>query len=887
MLSDLLYRLRGLLFRQRLEDELRAELEFHLEQENEKYVRSGVPQQEADRLARIAIGGEEQIRQQCREARGTKLLEDFLQDLRYGTRAMARSPVFTITIILTLALGIGSCSAIFSIVDAVLLRPLPYGHANRLVYLFTPNAHYPNVPLEAFGPSNADFFELQKESRSYSNMTAFEQGTYSSASENVTVRVEGARVDGNFFSTLESVPETGRAIEPSDDRPGQSNVAVISHALWQSMFAETPQILSRSLNLNGAHYNIIGVMPAGFGYPHVTDFPDGVAEGTAAGTDVWVPLALTPQQKADREDSSGYAVARLKPGVSVRQAYTEMKTIMARVNLLHQTDRRGWGAQLTPLPDEAVGPAGKLMQLLAAAVCFVLLIACGNAANLLLARASSRTHEVGLRATLGAGKGRIIRQMLTESLMVGLAGGLSGIFLASAFLRGLLLLNPGNIPRIHEASIDNRTLLFTLMTAMFTSVLFGIVPAVVSSRINLAESLKTGGWGSIGGRNRVGRILIVGQLTMVVVLLLCAGLLLRSYAKVQAVQTGFSTSTISMGLQLDAQYASHEQRMAFFQTLLDRLENIPGIQAVGVINALPLSHSESMDWLWVEGYPNQKDQAVNGRAVTSQYFSAMGIRVLEGRGIGDEDRSGHPPVVVINQAFANQYFDNHSPIGRRIRLSGPADPWRTVVGVVRDVRHTSIESRPAPEVYTPLWQTDIGGRGYIAIRSALPPSEIAASAREILRNIDPNVALANITTMADLVSEANAKRKFQTILLSAFAAMALLLGVIGIYGLLTYSVKQRSREMGIRIALGATRKRVLSLVVFQGIKLAGLGLVIGLIAAMALERFLVSWLYEVSALDLMTFIIVPLLLLGITIASSVIPAVGAAKADPIRTIRCE
>jgi predicted permease len=887
MLSDLLYRLRGLLRRQRMEDELRAEVEFHLERETEKYVRSGLSHQEAARLARIAIGGEEQVRQQCREARGTKLFEDFLQDLRYGARAMARSPVFTTTIILTLALGIGSCTAIFSIVDAVLLRPLPYGHANRLVYLFTPNAHYPNVPLEAFGPSNADFFDVQKQSRSYSSITTFEQRNYSSVSENMTVRLQGARVDGSFFSTLESFPETGRAIEPSDDLPGHSNVAVISHALWQSMFAETPQILSRSLNLNGAHYDIIGVMPKGFGYPHITDLPDGVADGTAAGTDVWAPLALTPQQKADREDASGYAIARLKPGVSIREAGSEMKTIMARVDLLHQADRRGWGAQLTPLPDEAIGPARKLMRLLAGAICFVLLIACGNAANLLLARASSRLHEVGLKATLGAGKGRIIRQMLTESLLVGLAGALSGTLLAYALLRGLLLLDPGNIPRIHEASIDARALFFTLITAVFTSVLFGIVPAVVSSRINLAESLKTGGRGSIGSRDRAGRILIVGHLTMVVVLLLCAGLLLRSYAKVEAVQTGFSTSSISMHLQLDAQYASREQRLAFFQTLLNRLENLPGVQAVGVINALPLSHSESMDRLWVEGYPNQKDQGVNGRTVTPQYFAAMGIRILEGRGIVDEDSSGHPPVVVINQAFANQYFDNHSPIGRRIRMSGPADPWRTVVGVVRDVRHTSLESPPVPEVYTPLGQTGVGGSGYIAIRSTLPPAEIATSARKILRTIDPNLAMANVTTMGDLVSEANAKRKFQTILLSAFAAMALLLGMVGVYGLLTYSVKQRTREMGIRIALGASRERVLWLVLFQGVKLAVFGLAIGLIIAVALERFLISWLYEVSALDPMTFIIVPVLLLGITIASSVIPAMSAAKADPMRTLRCE
>ena len=888
MLNDLIYRLRALLFRQQMEDELQTELEFHLEREADKYSKTGIAPEEAMRLARIAIGGQEQVRQQCREARGMRLFDDLLQDFRYGTRTMARNPGFTIVVVLTLALGVGSCSAIFSVVNAVLLRSFPYGHAKQLVYLFTPNSHYSNIPLEAFGPSYADFFELQRQSHSFSSMTAFEQASFSSASENMAVRVEAARVDGNFFSTLQSFPEIGRAIDPSDDRLGHNNVVIISHALWQSMFAKTPQILSRSLNLNGARYTIIGVMPSRFGYPHLTDFPPGVGVGTAAGTDVWVPLALSPQQKADHESSSGYAVARLKPGVSVHEAYSEMSTIMARVDLLHQADARGWGAYITPLPDEAIGPARKLMWLLLGAVFFVLLIACGNAANLLLARASSRTHEVGLRATLGASKGRMVRQMLTESLMLGLAGGVAGILLAYALLRGLLLLNPGDIPRLNEASIDARVLLFTLIIAIFTSAVFGIVPAVVSSRINLVEFLKSGGSrGSIGTRNRLRNALIAGELGLVFVLLSGAGLLLHSYVNVESVQTGFSSSTVSMNIQLDAQYHTREQRLAFFRTLLGKVEILPGVQAAGVINALPLSNSENMSSFWVEGYANQKDQLVNDRAITPKYLSAMGIPVLQGRALTDGDTAGHPIVVLINEVFAKQYFASQNPVGRRIRTSGPNDPWRTVVGVVRNVHHAGLESAIAPEVYEPLWQTDIGGRAFVAIRSSLPPADLATSVRAALRTIDPNLALADINTMADLVSVATAQRRFQTTLLTAFAGMAMLLGMVGIYGLLSYSVKQRAPEIGVRIALGASRECVLSMIVRQGLQLALIGLLLGLACAIALERLLVSWLYEVSALDPVTFIVVPILLLAVTIASSAIPAIRAANIDPMRTLRCE
>ena len=821
-----------------------------------------------------------------RDASGTKLVDDLLQDLRYGVRTLSNSPGFSILTILTLALGIGACTAIFSIVNAVLIRSLPYGGVERLVYLFTPNSHFPGVPIEAFSPFYADFFDLQRQSHSYSSMTLCTPAQFTSASQNTAVRVDGARVDGNFFSTLQSVPEIGRAIGPEDDRPGHNNVVLISHALWQSMFAGSAQILTRSMRLDGALYQIIGVMPAEFGYPHSTDFPPG--EGVGDKTDVWVPLALSPEKMAARDDSPGFAIARLKPGISVRQAQTEMSTIMVRLDLLHSADWRGSGAFVKPFRDSAVGSVRTLMWLLLGAVSLVLLVACGNAANLLLARAAARTHELGVRATLGAAKGRMIRQMLTESLLLGLAGGLAGIVLAYAFLRGLLRLNPGGIPRMNEASIDARVLVFTLIVAVLTSVIFGMLPALFATRINLIEFLKTGGnRGTVGTGNRLRSGLIIGELGLVVILLAGAGLLLRSYINIESVPAGFSSSTVSTDIRLDADYGTREQRLAFLRTLLGKIQSIPGVESAGVINALPLSTSESIGTVWVDGYANQRDQLVNDRYITPQYFQAMGIPVVRGRSFTENDASGHPIVEVVNEAFAKKYFGDRDPVGLAIRTSGPKDPLRTVIGVVGNVHHTSLEAPAAPEVYAPLWQTDIGGGAFVVIRSSLPPDNVAASVRAALRTIDPNLALGDLHTMGELASQSTARRRFQTTLLAAFSGMAMLLGMVGVYGLLAYSVKQRTAEIGLRIALGASRGRVLGMILRQGVQLTIAGLMLGLAGALALTRVLTSFLYGVSALDPVTFAAVPALLLLATIMACLIPARRAANVDPMRTLRYE
>jgi predicted permease len=855
MLQDLFYRMRSLLHRQDVEVELQDELHFHLEREAQKYRDAGTPEGEAHRRARIAIGGVEQARQQCREARGTRLVEDLWQDLCYGARSLWKSRTFTVITVLTLALGIGSCTAIFSIVNAVLIRSLPYGKAERLVNVFTPNPHMNIAPIEAFCPSFGDFFDLKREMLSFSSMSAFEFAAFSSVGEKTSIRVGGASVDGSFFSTLQSSPDIGRAIEPTDDRPGHSHVVVISYPLWQSMFGGSNQVLGKTLRLNGFSYQIIGVMPPAFAYPHETDFPPGVL-GDIGRTDVWVSLALSPQQKAERDNFSASVIARLRPGVSIQGAQAEMSTLMVQLNLLHQGDLRGWGAYVKPFRDSAIGSVRRLMWILLAAVSLVLFIACGNAANLLLARAAGRTHELGVRATMGASKGRIIRQMLTESLLLALIGGCIGTGLAYFFLRGLLRLSPGDIPRLDEASIDFRVLGFSLLISVLTSIFFGIVPSFFAIRLNVISFLKSGGGrGSVGAGNRVCSTLIVSELSLVVILLTSAGLLIRSYLNVQRVQDGFSTSTVSADVQLDEKYRNEEQMQAFYRTLLEKVGSIPGVYSSGLINTLPLSRNQNVSGFYVEGYPNQDEQLVQDGYTTPQYFAAMGTPIVKGRAFTDADKAGRPFVIVINQAFEARYFGGRDPIGLRMRTSGAGNPWRTIIGVVGNVRQINLEAEPVPEVYEPLPQTanDIDGATSLVVRSSLPPSQVMADVRAALKTIDPDLALGNFQTMGDLVTAASAQRRFQTTLLSFFAAMAMFLAMVGIYGLLAYSVKERSAEIGIRLALGASRSEVLGMFLRQGLTLIVPGLLIGLAGAWIVTRLLTTLLYRVTALDPITF----------------------------------
>jgi predicted permease len=695
--------------------------------------------------------------------------------------------------------------------------------------------------------------------------------------------VSAARVDGDFFQTFQASPELGRGITADDNQPGHDRVAVISHALWQFTFGSAPDILTRSLVLDGKGYQIVGVMPPAFEYPHNSDLPEGVPQYKT--TQVWLPLALSAHQIADRDNSSGDAVARLRPGVSIAQAQAELSTIMKRLDKLHDPQMQGWGALLENFVDSTVGHVRSLLWLLLGAVGLVLLIACGNAANLLLARAAGRMRELGVRVALGAGRSRIVRQLITEALLIGLAAGAVGVAFAELFLRVLPLFNPGDIPRLNEASLDMRVLLFTIAISVLTSTLTGVFPALAVLRINLTDFLATTDSRSVAGAHtRVQSVLIIVESALVVVLLSSAGLLIRSYINVESVDTGFSQSTLTTSVQLDSRYSQPQQSAEFYRNFYSRLSAIPGVIAVGGINALPLSNSETMQLFEVAGYANQKDQLVQSRWVTPGYFSAMSIPLLAGRLFSNDDTAHTSQLVIVNQSFANRYFANRNPIGSRVSTDDHHVQWSTVIGVIGDVRHTSLEELPAPQIYRPVSETD---GGYVAVRTSRAPKSVAAEIRAALHAIDPNLAASDIQTMGQLESAASARRRFQTSLLTIFAAIALFLALVGLYGLMAYSVGRRTREVGIRMALGAGRSDVMLLVIKKAALLLALGLLSGLVTSWFAVRTIQAFLFGVGGHDPITVLSVCGLLAVSGLLAALIPARRAASIDPMQALRAE
>lgn len=883
-------RLSETLWRRDKTGDLDAELEAHIAMHTDAGVEAGLDPAEARRQALVRLGGKEQVRQAHREGSGLPWLENFVQDVRYGVRTLLRSPGFAITAVLTMGLGIGACTAIFSLVNAVLIRSLPYGDPERLVYLFSPNAAL-KIPPETMCPSYGDFYDLKREAKSYANMSNFEQTPFGVMQQGVMQHIGGARVDEEFFSTLESQPELGRTFTAEENQPAHAKVAVISHALWVSMFGANPDVLKRSIRLgeltNAANYQIVGVMPPEFEYPFSSDLPFG--DSHTKSTQIWVPLALEEKARSSRAMANNVSVARLRTGVSIHQAQAEMSGIMARLNQEYATDPRDqgmpreWGALVESFTGISIGPVRPLMRLLLAAVGLVLLIACGNVANLLLARAAERARELGVRAALGAGRGRMVRQMLTESVLIGFAGCGVGVGLAVLFLRLLLKLDPGNIPRLNEASLDARVFAVAIGAALVTSLAAGLMPAIGASRMELTEFLKSHATrGRSTGHGRLQGALIVVQTAMVVVLMAGAGLLIRSYINVESVDTGFARSPVTFHLSLDGHYAPEKQGQ-FYKELMTKLEALPGVQAAGAVNTLPLSNSESICMIWVGGYPNKDFQQTEMRAVTPHYFAAMGIPLIAGRYFNDADGGGS---TIINQAFAKIYFSNRDPIGGRISGDPKAkiQNWGVVVGVIADIRHMSLEEEPQPQIYNVGY--DFGDRS-IAVRSSLPPATVVSEIRATLKSMDQSIAATDIQTMGDLVTNATARRRFQTSLLTVFAGIALIMALVGLSGLMTFSVNRRTREVGIRMALGAERRDVLLLILKNASVLVIWGLGLGLACAWMATRLLQAFLFGVSQHDPLTVVAVSGLLVVCGLVAAVVPAQRAASVDPVRALRTE
>jgi putative ABC transport system permease protein len=818
-------------------------------------------------------------------------METLIQDIRYGVRTLLKTPGFTAVAVIALALGIGANSAIFSVVNAVLLCPLPYTNSDRLVMLWATNPSL-QLGIDNLPPSAANFVEWRDQSQVFENISALTSTNFNLTSAGEPERIVGARVSSSFFQLMDVSPKMGRAFSPEEDQPGNEQVVILSHSIWQGRFGADPDLIGKPLTLNAKSYTIIGIMPAGFRFPGAGDLPAYME--LQPQTDLWLPIALTSEQIGKRGDHNLSVIARLKPYVTLDQAQTEMSNIARRLEE-REPQAKGYGVNVISLNEQLAGGIRPALLVMLVAVAFVLLIACANVANLLLARSAARQKEIAIRTALGASRGRIIRQLLTESILLSIGGGVIGILLTFLGIDLLLALSPKNIPRLGEINIDASVLCFTLIISIVTGGLFGLAPALQASRLNLNESLKEGARNSTGGlhRNRVRTLLVVSEVALSLVLLLGAGLMIRSLARLLTVDPGFNPKNVlTLGLSLPtSKYAESNQQTAFFQQVIERLKALPGVQSVGAVSALPLSGAEEASSFMVEGgatIDSSEMPMADRRRASADYFRAMGIPLVQGRYFTEADNQTATPVALISESFARRFFPDEDPVGRRIKNGGPTStrPWLSIVGVVRDVKHVALEAEARPQVYMPYLQNTWASMTLV-MRSASEPSSLAAAARSAIWEVDKQQPVSDVKSMEQYLYASVAARRFSMILLAVFAVVALTLAAVGIYGVMSYSVNQRTREIGIRMALGAKQTDVLKLIVRQAMIPTFAGLAAGLCAAFFLTRLMSSLLYGVSATDPITFAVIPLILLAVAMAACAVPARRATKVDPGIALRHE
>lgn len=806
-------------------------------------------------------------------------MENLLQDLRYGARMLVKNPGFAAVAILTLALGIGASTAIFSVVNGVLLRPLPFPDPDRVVTIFEDNQRQ-GWPEDI--TSFQTFSDWRSRSSSFQEMACYQNWNVNLTGAGEPEGLAGMIVTTRFFKVLGRDAMLGRTIVDGEDQQGHDAVAVLSHAYWTRRFGGDKSIIGREVRLNNTPHFIIGVMPADFVLPH-------------RQPDIWVPLTTGPQLFQDRGNHHMEAIARLKPGITAVSAEAELDGIMRGLEKEHPRVYDGFGTTVLPLEELATRDVRPALLVLAGSVLLVLLIACANVANLLLARGTVREREIAVRTALGAGRWRLIRQMLTESILLSLLGGTLGLLLAVWGVDLLIALKPSQITGIQNVEIDTTILLFALGLSVLTGIVFGLVPALRVSARGLAGHLKEGGRGMIDGPrgNRLRRGLVIVEVALSIILLIGAGLLIRSFIGLVGVDPGFRTEelvTFRMVLPADGGYGPYESRRAFMTRFIERLRSIPGVTDAGATMKLPFTGGILSTYVALADLPadEQQEFEVRQNSVTIDFFKTLGFQVVAGRGFTPADRDTNAQVAIINQAMAKRFWPGISPVGRRMkfgRANGPG-PWIEVVGVVGDATQDKLDIASAPEVYMPysLWPA---GTMYYAIRTPQDVETVMPSLRRELRAIDPNLPVLNVISMEDRVSRTFADRRFTMLLLVAFAAIALLLASIGIYGLLAYSVAQRTREIGIRIALGAGRGSLLSMVLRQGLMLVVPGVIAGVAVAAALTHLLSSLLFGVSSIDPITFVVLPLILVAVAMVACYIPAFRATRVDPTVALRYE
>jgi putative ABC transport system permease protein len=858
------------------------EIRLHLDLETEKNIRAGMSPGEARRRALIAFGGVEATKEAHREARGVPWLQDALADVTYALRTFRHSPVLAAAALVTLAVGIGADTAIFSAVNAVILRPLPFARAGELVSLGEDN---PEFDWHHGSVAPANLLDWTEQVPAFADVAGYVDFATSTTltGEGEPKLLNSAMVTGNVFQVLGVRAQVGRTLEPRETWQTGERVALISDRLWRRQFGGATGVVERSVELDGRSVEIVGVLPPGFAFPH-------------EGVDVWYPLAWDPASRTQVSFRRGHylgAVARLKAGMTPSVADAQFQAVVRRLQREYPATNRVMGADMMPLHRAIVGDARRPLLVLFGAVALLLLIACANVGNLLLAHAAGREREAALRLALGAGRGRLIRQAITESLLLGVLGGAGGLALGLWGTRALMALQPRDLLPVHDLGMDWTVLAYVTGLAVGAGLLFGVAPAAWSGRRRPAEALQEGGrGGSSGGRaRRWGDALVVAEVALALMLTVGAGLLVRSFRQLQRVDPGFDgTSVLTVRLSLPgARYDNEPKIVAFWDELVGRARALPGVSAAAATSNLPLSASNWSSGLAIAGRAPDLASDVVHREVTPDYFKAMRVPLLRGRALSVQDRSDAPLVVLINQTLARRYFTNEDPVGQRIafdRVPDSTSNWYTIVGVVGDEHQTALTSDPRVEVIAPVTQ-DVRQGMTLVLRTDGDPAGLAAPARRLVAELDPKLAIASVRPMAEVEADALAEPRFLMTLLVAFAGIGLVLAVVGVYGIMAQVAQGRTREIGIRIALGAQVGEVRWLVVRHGIRLAVLGLVLGVAGGLLGTRAMRALLYAVAPADPVTFASVSALLIATAVAASWLPAARASRADPVGSLRAE
>jgi putative ABC transport system permease protein len=880
------------------ETEIVEELSQHLDDRYRELLSTGASEEEARRIALRELSDRKSLARElgCAALRmrrepvagegRRKMIEDLWQDLRYGLRMLGKNPGFTLIAVLTLALGIGANTAIFSVVNGVLLRPLPYFEPERLVMVWAEQPiQQGQLGVTDYPVTVADFVDWRNQNQVFEHMAAMFGHRPNLTGGGEPESVAALYTSASLFPLLDARLAMGRAFLPEEDLAGADRVVVLSPGLWQERYGADPNIIGQKITLDNRAYTVIGVTAPGFQFPQRGEVPARFR--VAAKIDLYLPFGFTPAEMNDRTDDRLAVIARLKPRVSVEQASADMNAIAHRLTEQYPQTNTDRSVRLTPLHRQAVGKARTALLVLLGTVGFVLLIACANVANLLLARAAGRQKEMAIRAALGASRWRVVRQLLNESLLLAISGGAAGLLLAWQLLELMLSIASDNLPRAQDIRLDTRVAGFTLVVSLLTGIVFGLLPALQASKIDFAEALKEGGRGAaVLLRRRLRGFLVVGEVALAFMLLIGAGLLIRSFARLTEVDPGFDPQRIlMMNVWPQPPKYTNSQANAFHQRTLERVRALPGVEAAAMVHPAPLSGESRSASFGIEGRPSPMEEPFNAglRIVSPEFFKTFRVPLVNGRLLAESDDAKAPPVVVVNESLTRIYFADEDPLGKRLIISGET---RAIAGVVGDVKHSALDEEAKAELYLPMAQSTRRNMS-LAVRTSGDPVQMVAAVRGEVRAADKEIPISNLQMMERLVDKSVAPRRFNMLLLGVFALVGLALAAVGLYGVMSYTVTQRTREIGVRMAMGAQRADVLRLVVGEGMKLALIGAFLGLGGALAMTRLLKTLLFGVSTTDPLTFIVIAAALIIVTLAACFVPARRATKLDPLVALRHE